>query len=187
VIHFGHYIRGKRVAKGWTIRKFSAVTGITEVRLIAYEKQAAPVMYDSTFGKLALALGVTPEELDRGWRTTEVEEPQERTAPKGRGTIRIKLTPYEHEVLTAYAEGVESPPAEAAKLLMLESLKTKKEWVKATGERKSRGATSRTGSGEPGSSRSSGSRTEGEAGTSPPPPEHTDGESSASRRGRKTA
>lgn len=72
-IHFGNYIRSRRLAMGGlTVKKMAQKIGITEPTLIAWESKSEPEMYDSNFAKIAGALGDTPEELNEKWRSTPV-------------------------------------------------------------------------------------------------------------------
>jgi SOS-response transcriptional repressor LexA len=75
-IHFGGFIRSLRVARGWTVRKVCELSDITQPSWFSYEKMPTPAtIYDSTFGKIAIAFDLTPDQLDEGWRTTPVEIP----------------------------------------------------------------------------------------------------------------
>jgi transcriptional regulator with XRE-family HTH domain len=79
-IHFGHFVRAWRIEQGLTIRKMAAAVGITEPRWIAYEKMPKPEMYDSTFGRIAKAMGKNPDELKVAWESTPVLSPPETQA-----------------------------------------------------------------------------------------------------------
>lgn len=196
VIHFGFFVRWERERRGWARAKLGEDMArymdprrppFSEKRLWEIEGMPQPKVRETTKAAIAAAFGYDAPELDRRWKSTLVPVPD-----ADRLRVGFEVTPYEHEVLTAYAKGqTESgnptTPVEAAKLLMLESLRTKKEWVKAEGELKSRGATSPTGSGGSGSSRRTRSRTEDVEDASPPLPPRTDAENRPSQQGRKTA
>jgi hypothetical protein len=76
-IHFGRFFRSLRVARGWTIKKMAAAVEKTEPRIFEYERQPEPRMYESTYGAIARAMGMTPDALTQAWKTTPVVLPEE--------------------------------------------------------------------------------------------------------------
>jgi transcriptional regulator with XRE-family HTH domain len=83
-IHFGAFIRQKRVRQKKSIRKLAAAAGVTEKRLWAIEGMAQPKIYDQTKEAIASALGMTSEQLDEAWQATPVPVRARATDPLGR-------------------------------------------------------------------------------------------------------
>lgn len=83
-IRFGWFLYWKRVEKGLSYRKLSEAAGVSQPMLFSYVQDEEPRMYDSTYGKLAKALGMTLEEMD-AWRTTPVKQPPARGKRSGVG------------------------------------------------------------------------------------------------------
>ncbi len=71
-IHFGHYFAWLMKSGGRNFRRLSEASGISQPTLFSYLKMKTPRMYDSNYGKLAIGLEMSVEELDR-WKTTPVE------------------------------------------------------------------------------------------------------------------
>lgn len=69
-IHFGRFLRSKRIEMGLTVRRFAELVKKSEPRIIEYEKQPVPPMYESTYGSVARALGMTPDSLTAAWKST---------------------------------------------------------------------------------------------------------------------
>lgn len=129
VIHFGYFLRSRRIANGWTIKKMASEAKLTEPRIVAYEKMPEPVMYDSSFGRVAAALGVEPDELDQAWRVTPVEPPRERRRPL---VVRFEIDEPSHAALTRLATDAGQRPADTARELMLEALAARAAGLPAT-------------------------------------------------------
>lgn len=93
-IHFGWFVREKRLERGWTLRKLSDESGVTATRLVAIEKMPEPQIQQTTFSRIASALGMKSDELEREWRQTEVREPKLRKASysPGNGEARQQVT-----------------------------------------------------------------------------------------------
>ena len=72
MIHFGRFVAWKRLALGLSREEFGQRAGVTARRMAAIEAQAEPGVFDSTFGGIARALRMQPEDLAEAWRREPV-------------------------------------------------------------------------------------------------------------------
>lgn len=101
-IHFGNFIRSRRIALGLTVRKFSVAADLSEPRVVAIEKMDVPRMYDSTLGRVAQVVGFTsPEELHNAWNTTPVAPPEKRAGRDAQAELKSLSTRAGSAGLTA--------------------------------------------------------------------------------------
>jgi transcriptional regulator with XRE-family HTH domain len=61
---FGELIRELRHARGWTQKQLAKRAAVTERTISNLERDANPRRYGATVAKVAVALGMTPEQLD---------------------------------------------------------------------------------------------------------------------------
>ena len=81
IIHFGEFIRWKRVTSGKTTEALGREVGLTARRLIAIEAMATPEIQHTTMASLARAFGIDPEQFDSVWRTTPVPVTRRKAGP----------------------------------------------------------------------------------------------------------
>jgi hypothetical protein len=81
IIHFGEFIRWKRVTSGKTTEALGREVGLTARRLIAIEAMAQPDIQHTTMASLARVFGFDPEHFDTVWRTTPVPVTRRKAGP----------------------------------------------------------------------------------------------------------
>jgi transcriptional regulator with XRE-family HTH domain len=81
IIHFGEFIRWKRVTSGKTTEAMGREVGLTSRRLIAIEAMATPEIQHTTMASFARAFGIDPEQFDSVWRSTPVPVTRRKAGP----------------------------------------------------------------------------------------------------------
>jgi transcriptional regulator with XRE-family HTH domain len=81
IIHFGEFIRWKRVTSGKTTDALGREVGLTARRLIAIEAMATPEIQHTTMASLARAFGIDPEQFDSVWKSTPVPVTRRKAGP----------------------------------------------------------------------------------------------------------
>lgn len=72
--HFGKILRAEIEAKCSSLREFAEKAGISPNTLQKWMNDATPHGFGTTYSAIARALGMTPTELDRLWRSTRVPQ-----------------------------------------------------------------------------------------------------------------
>lgn len=88
-IHFGRFVREKRLEKGLSLKEFAGEVGITEKRIWDIEQMAAPQINDRTLYGLARAAGMGVAEFEQAWQVTPVKKRPMRKAGAKPGRLRI--------------------------------------------------------------------------------------------------
>jgi phage repressor protein C with HTH and peptisase S24 domain len=73
---FGQTIARLRHAKGWDQRALATACGLGFSTIGRIETLASANIQPANYARLARALGMSPEELDREWRSTRIEQTQ---------------------------------------------------------------------------------------------------------------
>src|SRR6516225_10568586 len=81
VIHFGEFIRWKRINARKTHEELARELNMTARRIIAIETMPKPEVQHTTIVGLARIFGMTPEELDQAWKTTAVPVTRRKSGP----------------------------------------------------------------------------------------------------------
>jgi transcriptional regulator with XRE-family HTH domain len=82
-VHFGRFVAWKRLALGLSREEFGQRAGVSGRRMAAIEAMPEPGVFDTTFGGIAMALRMKPEELAEAWRREPVSTKFPRK-PKGK-------------------------------------------------------------------------------------------------------
>jgi transcriptional regulator with XRE-family HTH domain len=81
IIHFGEFVRWKRISQGKTTEAFGREVGLTARRIIAIETMAKPDVQHTTIVALARAFAIDPEHFDQAWRSTPVPVTRRKVGP----------------------------------------------------------------------------------------------------------
>jgi transcriptional regulator with XRE-family HTH domain len=81
IIHFGEFIRWKRLNQGKTTDAFARDIGLTARRVIAIEAMARPEVQHTTIVALSRAFGIEPEDFEQVWRSTPVPVTRRKLGP----------------------------------------------------------------------------------------------------------
>lgn len=81
IIHFGEFIRWKRINSGKTTEEFGREIGLTARRVIAIEAMATPDVQHTTLVALAKAFEIDPEAFNSVWRNTPVPVTKRKVGP----------------------------------------------------------------------------------------------------------
>jgi transcriptional regulator with XRE-family HTH domain len=81
IIHFGEFVRWRRINARKTTEELSRELGLTSRRLIAIEAMPKPEIQHTTLVAIAQAFGIDPEQFEQVWKSTPVPVTRRRSGP----------------------------------------------------------------------------------------------------------